>query len=65
MAVYLVWPFLDIGVFQYWKSPSQTQHLWLRATGSTSFRQVVEPITMRSQCDRDAIDLDGHESRKS
>jgi uncharacterized integral membrane protein (TIGR00697 family) len=46
MAAYLIGQFLDIGVFQYWKSLTQSRHLWLRSTGSTIFSQAIDTITI-------------------
>jgi uncharacterized integral membrane protein (TIGR00697 family) len=46
MTAYLIGQFLDIGVFQYWKSLTQSRHLWLRSTGSTVFSQAVDTITI-------------------
>jgi uncharacterized integral membrane protein (TIGR00697 family) len=46
MIAYLIGQFLDIGVFQYWKSLTQSRHLWLRSTGSTIFSQAVDTITI-------------------
>jgi uncharacterized integral membrane protein (TIGR00697 family) len=46
MVAYLIGQFLDIRVFQYWKALTQSRHLWLRATGSTVFSQVVDTVTI-------------------
>lgn len=42
ILAYLVGQFLDIYVFQYWKRLTESRHLWLRATGSTVFSQMVD-----------------------
>lgn len=42
MVAYMVGQFLDIYVFQFWKRMTQSKHLWLRATGSTLFSQLVD-----------------------
>eukprot|EP00386_Alphamonas_edax_P015510 GDKI01047324.1.p1 GENE.GDKI01047324.1~~GDKI01047324.1.p1 ORF type:complete len:429 (-),score=64.18 GDKI01047324.1:313-1419(-) len=42
MIAYLAGQFLDIYVFQFWKALTESKHLWLRATGSTAFSQVVD-----------------------
>jgi queuosine precursor transporter len=44
MIAYLVGQFLDIQVFQFWKALTESRHLWLRATGSTLFSQVVDTV---------------------
>jgi uncharacterized integral membrane protein (TIGR00697 family) len=46
MVAYLIGQFLDISVFQYWKALTASRHLWLRATGSTVFSQVVDTVTI-------------------
>jgi uncharacterized integral membrane protein (TIGR00697 family) len=46
MIAYLIGQFLDIHVFQVWKALTQSRHLWLRATGSTIFSQVVDTVTI-------------------
>jgi queuosine precursor transporter len=42
MCAYLIGQFLDIYVFQFWKTLTQSRHLWLRATGSTLLSQAVD-----------------------
>lgn len=46
MIAYLIGQFLDIHVFQFWKALTQSRHLWLRATGSTLFSQIVDTVTI-------------------
>ncbi len=46
MVAYLIGQFLDISVFQYWKALTASRHLWLRATGSTIFSQIVDTVTI-------------------
>jgi uncharacterized integral membrane protein (TIGR00697 family) len=42
LIAYLCGQFLDIYVFQFWKSLTESRHLWLRATGSTVASQLVD-----------------------
>jgi queuosine precursor transporter len=42
MVAYMIGQFLDIYVFQFWKTLTESKHLWLRATGSTLLSQVVD-----------------------
>jgi uncharacterized integral membrane protein (TIGR00697 family) len=42
VIAYLVGQFLDIYVFQFWKTLTESRHLWLRATGSTLLSQIVD-----------------------
>jgi queuosine precursor transporter len=42
MVAYMAGQFLDIYVFQFWKTLTQSRHLWLRATGSTLLSQLVD-----------------------
>jgi queuosine precursor transporter len=42
MVAYMIGQFLDIYVFQFWKTLTESRHLWLRATGSTLFSQIVD-----------------------
>ena len=46
MVAYLIGQFLDIGVFQFWKTLTQSRHLWLRSTGSTIFSQAIDTVTI-------------------
>lgn len=46
MLAYLIGQFLDISVFQFWKTLTQSRHLWLRATGSTLLSQLVDTTTI-------------------
>lgn len=46
MIAYLIGQFLDIHVFQFWKALTQSRHLWLRATGSTLFSQIVDTVVI-------------------
>lgn len=46
MLAYLIGQFLDIHVFQFWKTLTQSRHLWLRATGSTLLSQLVDTTTI-------------------
>ena len=46
IVAYLLGQFLDISVFQYWKSLTQSRHLWLRASGSTVLSQAIDTITI-------------------
>lgn len=46
MLAYLIGQFLDISVFQFWKTLTQSRHLWLRATGSTLLSQLVDTATI-------------------
>lgn len=46
MLAYLLGQFLDISVFQFWKTLTQSKHLWLRATGSTLLGQLVDTGTI-------------------
>lgn len=46
MIAYLIGQLLDIHVFQFWKALTQSRHLWLRATGSTLFSQIVDTVTI-------------------
>jgi queuosine precursor transporter len=42
LTAYMIGQFLDINVFQFWKTLTQSKHLWLRATGSTLLSQIVD-----------------------
>ncbi len=46
MAAYLIGQFLDISIFQFWKTLTQSRHLWLRSTGSTIFSQAIDTVTI-------------------
>ena len=46
IIAYLCGQFLDIHVFAFWKSLTQSRHLWLRATGSTIASQVVDTFVI-------------------
>lgn len=46
MLAYLIGQFLDIHVFQFWKTLTQSRHLWLRATGSTLLSQLIDTSTI-------------------
>lgn len=46
MLAYLIGQFLDIYVFQFWKTLTQSRHLWLRATGSTLLSQLIDTATI-------------------
>lgn len=46
IVAYLIGQFLDIHVFQFWKRLTESRHLWLRATGSTIFSQVLDTVTI-------------------
>ena len=46
MVAFLIGQFLDIYVFQFWKTLTQSRHLWLRATGSTLLSQLVDTSTI-------------------
>lgn len=46
MIAYLCGQFLDIHVFQFWKTLTQSKHLWLRATGSTVLSQIVDTVAI-------------------
>ncbi len=48
MVAYMVGQFLDIYVFQFWKSLTQSKHLWLRATGSTIMSQLVDTTAINA-----------------
>ncbi len=48
MVAYMVGQFLDIYVFQFWKSLTQSRHLWLRATGSTVMSQLVDTVAINA-----------------
>jgi uncharacterized integral membrane protein (TIGR00697 family) len=48
MVAYTVGQFLDIYVFQFWKSLTRSRHLWLRATGSTVMSQLVDTIAINA-----------------
>ena len=45
---YLIAQLLDIHVFQFWKSMTESRHLWLRATGSTVLSQVIDTVTINA-----------------
>ncbi len=44
MIAYVIGQFLDIHVFQFWKALTQSEHLWLRATGSTLLSQIADTV---------------------
>jgi len=46
IVAYLLGQFLDIYVFQFWKTLTESRHLWLRATGSTVLSQIVDTVTI-------------------
>jgi hypothetical protein len=46
MLAYMIGQLLDIQVFQFWKALTESRHLWLRATGSTVFSQLVDTVTI-------------------
>jgi queuosine precursor transporter len=46
MTAYLIGQFLDIRVFHFWKSITQSRHLWLRSTGSTILSQAIDTVTI-------------------
>ena len=46
IIAYLCGQFLDIHVFAFWKTLTQSRHLWLRATGSTIASQVVDTFVI-------------------
>jgi queuosine precursor transporter len=46
IIAYLCGQFLDIQVFAFWKTLTQSRHLWLRATGSTIVSQVVDTFVI-------------------
>lgn len=46
MLAYLIGQFLDIHVFQFWKTLTRSRHLWLRATGSTLLSQLIDTATI-------------------
>jgi len=46
IIAYLCGQFLDIQVFAFWKTLTQSRHLWLRATGSTIASQLVDTFVI-------------------
>jgi uncharacterized integral membrane protein (TIGR00697 family) len=48
IIAYLCGQLLDIYVFQFWKTLTQSKHLWLRATGSTLASQVVDTFVINA-----------------
>jgi hypothetical protein len=48
MLAYLISQFLDIHVFQFWKTLTESRHLWLRATGSTLLSQIVDTVCVNA-----------------
>ncbi|APS00633.1 queuosine precursor transporter [Pajaroellobacter abortibovis] len=46
MISYLIGQFFDIHIFQFWKSLTQSRHLWLRASGSTMLSQIFDTVTV-------------------
>ncbi len=44
IVAYMIGQLLDINVFQYWKTLTQSRHLWLRATGSTLISQIIDTV---------------------
>ncbi|MDP3276587.1 MAG: queuosine precursor transporter [Deltaproteobacteria bacterium] len=46
IVAYLCGQFLDIHVFQFWKSLTKSKHLWLRATGSTLASQIADTFVI-------------------
>ncbi len=48
MLAYMIGQLLDIQIFQFWKALTESRHLWLRATGSTLFSQLVDTVTINT-----------------
>lgn len=46
ILAYMIGQLLDIQVFQFWKTLTNSRHLWLRATGSTVLSQMVDTVTI-------------------
>lgn len=46
IIAFVLGQFLDIYVFQFWKRLTRSKHLWLRATGSTVFSQLMDTFTI-------------------
>lgn len=46
IIAYTIGQLLDIQVFQFWKGLTRSKHLWLRATGSTVFSQLIDTVTI-------------------
>ena len=46
MLAYLAGQLLDIRMFQFWKSLTNSRHLWLRATGSTITSQLLDTVAI-------------------
>ncbi len=48
IVAYLIGQLLDVHVFQFWKTLTESKHLWLRATGSTLISQALDTITINA-----------------
>jgi queuosine precursor transporter len=47
LVAYLLAQFLDIAVFNYLKMKTRNEKLWLRATGSTLFSQLIDTVVVQ------------------
>ncbi|MCU0697841.1 MAG: queuosine precursor transporter [Myxococcaceae bacterium] len=57
MVAYLFAQFTDIWVFNRLKTVTQGRLLWLRATGSTVFSQLIDTAVIQTLAWQDALDL--------
>jgi queuosine precursor transporter len=57
MVAYLFAQFTDIWVFNRLKAVTHGRLLWLRATGSTVFSQLIDTVVIQTLAWQDALDV--------